>query len=168
MALYSDFVKEPEGEELIDIMELYRLLGLSGAIGSMDCTSVCYGRCPASLKWLYIGKDGYPTLSFQCVVDHNRKIHHVSEPFYGGTNDKTVTANDTFPCKVAAGYDAYGVPKLCKGAYLIVDGGYEKLGYLICPRPYPSTIQDVEWSEWLERVRKDVECTFGILKARWR
>lgn len=26
----------------------------------------------------------------------------------------------------------------------------------------------VMWSEWLESVRKDVECTFGILKARFR
>ena len=43
-----------------------------------------------------------------------------------------------------------------------------KLGYLICPRLYPPTIQDVKWSEWLESIRKDVECTFGILKARWR
>ena len=86
-------------------------------------------------------------------MDHNRKIHHVSEPFYGGTNDKTVTANDTFPCKVTAGmyrdveyvlYNAHGVPKLCKGRYLIVDGGYKKLGYLICPRSYPSTIQNDE------------------------
>ena len=67
-------------------------------------------------------------------MDHNRKIHHVSKPFYGGTNKKTVTANDTFPCKVAAGmyrdieyvlYNANGVPKLCKGGYLIVDGSYE-------------------------------------------
>ena len=64
LALYSDFVKEPQGEELTDIMEMYRLLGLSGAIGSMDCTSVSYGRCSASLKWPCIGKDGYPTLSF--------------------------------------------------------------------------------------------------------
>jgi hypothetical protein len=27
--------------------------------------------------------------------------------------------------------------------------------------------QEIRWSEWLENVRKDVECTFGILKGHW-
>jgi hypothetical protein len=26
----------------------------------------------------------------------------------------------------------------------------------------------IRWSQWLESMRKDVECTFGILKGRWR
>ena len=30
---------------------------------------------------------------------------------------------------------------------------------------YPSNIEDVKWSEWVESVCKDVECTSGILKA---
>lgn len=28
--------------------------------------------------------------------------------------------------------------------------------------------QEIRWSQWLESMRKDVECTFGILKGRWR
>ena len=27
---------------------------------------------------------------------------------------------------------------------------------------------EIRFSEWLESLRKDVECTFGILKGRWR
>ena len=27
---------------------------------------------------------------------------------------------------------------------------------------------DIRWSKWVESMRKDVECTFGILKGRWR
>ena len=30
------------------------------------------------------------------------------------------------------------------------------------------TRDEIRWSEWLESMRKDVECTFGILKGRWR
>ena len=26
----------------------------------------------------------------------------------------------------------------------------------------------IRWSEWMETMRKDVECAFGILKGRWR
>jgi hypothetical protein len=29
-------------------------------------------------------------------------------------------------------------------------------------------IDEIRWSKWLESMRKDVECTFGILKGRWR
>jgi len=27
---------------------------------------------------------------------------------------------------------------------------------------------EIRWSKWLESMRKDVECTFGIMKGRWR
>ena len=27
---------------------------------------------------------------------------------------------------------------------------------------------ETRWLEWIESIRKDVECNFGILKARWR
>ena len=29
-------------------------------------------------------------------------------------------------------------------------------------------IRETRWSQWLESMRKDVECTFGIMKGRWR
>jgi Plant transposon protein len=35
--------------------------------------------------------------------------------------------------------------------------------------PIKHTISRIDrlWSEWVEATRKDVECTFGILKSRW-
>jgi hypothetical protein len=65
-------------------------------------------------------------------------------------------------------YDETGIPRLCKGVYLIVDRGYEKEGHLMCPKAWPVEMKDVKWCEWLESCRKDVECTFGIIKERWR
>ena len=61
------------------------------------------GAMPPSLKWQCIGNEGYSTIAFQCVVDHTRRVLHVSDAFFGGTNDKTITANDSFPVRVAAG-----------------------------------------------------------------
>jgi hypothetical protein len=29
-------------------------------------------------------------------------------------------------------------------------------------------VNEIHWSKWLESTRKDTECTFGILKGRWR
>jgi hypothetical protein len=55
-----------------------------------------------------------------------------------------------------------------KGAYLIVDGGYHKWRDLQCPKKHSAVHRDIIWSEWLESVRKGVECLFGVLKGRFR
>ena len=36
------------------------------------------------------------------------------------------------------------------------------------PTKYPLNEEDTKWSKWLESVRNDVECFFGILKGRFR
>ena len=35
------------------------------------------------------------------------------------------------------------------------------------PSKHSSSIAEIRWSHWLESMRKDVECTFGILKKRF-
>jgi hypothetical protein len=37
----------------------------------------------------------------------------------------------------------------------------------MCPFKQPTSRPEILWSEWGESVRKDVECFFGILKARF-
>ena len=55
-----------------------------------------------------------------------------------------------------------------KGVYVIVNNGY--LQWLCTVPPFTITIDldEICWSKWLEGMRKDVECTFGVLKGRWR
>ena len=75
------------------------------------------------------------------VCAHTRRIHHVSRPFYGATNDITINYNDTYPREVMLGsvhqdrvfrtYDREGGFMLWKGAYLICDGGYPKCVSLV-------------------------------------
>lgn len=145
--------------------------------GSMDCTHVRLGKCPVELSEMCKGKEGYPSLVFQCVVGPNRRIFYTSDYFFGSNNDKTVTANDDLPKKIHRGllknvrgiiYDSENVPRVCKGGYFLVDGGYNKYPYLIDPLQTTCRYDERVWSEWLESVRKDVECTFGMLKNRFR
>ena len=90
----STFVKFPEQEELLDIMETYRMLGFPGAIGSVDCTHVRLNRCPNNLKWLCTGKEAYPSLSFLVIVNHFRQVLHVGNACFGASNDMTISRND--------------------------------------------------------------------------
>jgi hypothetical protein len=53
------------------------------------------------------------------------------------------------------------------GAYLICDGGYHRWRCLQAPIAHAYVYSEVRWSKWLESVRKDVECTFGIMKKRF-
>jgi len=54
------------------------------------------------------------------------------------------------------------------GAWLLVDGGYLPWSCTMCPLKSISSMKDTRWSRWAESMRKDVECTFGILKGRFR
>ena len=51
------------------------------------------------------------------------------------------------------------------GAYVIVDNGYLDWSCTIPPFGVSNNIDEIRWSKWLESMRKDVECTFGILKG---
>ena len=53
-------------------------------------------------------------------------------------------------------------------AWLLVDNGYLNWSNTIPPMKQTMFYKETRWSEWLESMRKDVECTFGILKGRWR
>jgi len=55
-----------------------------------------------------------------------------------------------------------------KVAYYVCDGGYHAWQELVAP--YKNQIDDARYSRWsanMESVRKDVVCTFGILKKRF-
>ena len=66
-------------------------------------------------------------------------------------------------------YDENGELQTYTGVYFLVDGGYGKIACLMDPIPFRTDLSEIYWSdsEFLESVRKDVECTFGILKMRW-
>jgi hypothetical protein len=83
--------------------------------------------------------------------------------FVTGIRDKKAYGQVTFQLM-----DTSGNISTETGAYLIVDGGYHKWRCLQCPYKHATEEGAVAWSEWVESVRKDVECTFGILKGRFR
>merc|ERR1712197_335341 len=53
------------------------------------------------------------------------------------------------------------------GAWFIVDNGYLNWSCTVPPMKNALSYKFIRMSEWLESMRKDVECTFGILKGRF-
>ena len=62
----------PIGDGMQAVVDTYTKLGLPGCVGSMDCTHVHWAQCPKYHKVECTGKEGFPTLSFEVVVDHSR------------------------------------------------------------------------------------------------
>ena len=57
--------------------------------------------------------------------------------------------------------------KYC-GCWLLVDNGYLNWSVTVPPMKSSLLRREIRFSEWLESMRKDVECAFGILKGRWK
>ena len=55
-----------------------------------------------------------------------------------------------------------------QGLWILVDGGYLRWSSTIPPFKMYKNAKEERWSKWAESMRKDVECTFGILKGRFR
>ena len=55
-----------------------------------------------------------------------------------------------------------------RGCYLIVDNGYLDWSVTVPPMKTTNLYSYLRFSNWIESMRKDVECAFGIMKGRWR
>lgn len=176
----KEHIRMPDKEEeLRHVQSLYEGKGLPGCVGSIDCVHVCWDCCPASLHSTCKGKDSVPTLAFEVVSSHTKKILHVSQYFWGTYNDKTIARIDPvfelFCDKNSIinrmqwkSLGADGTEKIHRGGYFICDGGYHKWACLMPPYKHQLPGSALEkWSKNVESVRKDVECVFGILKKHF-
>ena len=165
-------------EELEDTLQAYALVGLTGCVSSTDCTHVHWDRVPFGFAPNYVGKEKYPTLSFEVSCDRNKKILHVTIGHPGARNDISISKTDEYIQALCFG-DLYrgitftllgpdGEEVVVDRPYSVVDNGYPKVRGLQCPIKACTTLQEVAYSERAESVRKDIEGCFGVLKGRWR
>ena len=178
--LAKTLIRFPANEaEMRHVVGLFERVGHPGCVGSVDCVHIVWDKCPAGFLSACKGKEKLPTLAFEVVVSHTKKILSVSQFFAGATNDKTIARFDDAIKKVRGkdelmrnlkwnAVDRKGEKTEQMGGYFVCDGGYHAWKELICP--YKNQMEgcvEAKWSKNLESVRKDVECTFGILKKRF-
>eukprot|EP00961_Rhodomonas_salina_P007304 98627-Rhodomonas_salina.1 len=91
VTLYDEFIVTPTSKEQIDrVTSVYKMHGLPGCVGSIDCCHVPWENCPAMWRSLYQGKEGHPTISYELVADHCRSILATTPGHMGSWNDKTI------------------------------------------------------------------------------
>jgi hypothetical protein len=89
------------------------------------------------------------------------------DQFISGVQDGYLLQDNDFKL---LDYDHLGnvISMKYKGVYVIVDNGYLQWLCTVPPFTITSDMDEIRWSKWLESMQKDVECTFGIFKGRWR
>ena len=161
---------------------LFKLAGFSGCIGSSDGTHIGMLNCHS---WATINHKGpklnIPSRTYNTTVTHTRQILGTTFGHPATWNDKTIVLYDELLKGVKNGtlfedyefilfeYDSTGnIIEVCyKGVWFMVDNGYLSWSNTVPPLKDGLTYQQIRFSEWLESMRKDVECTFGILKDRF-
>ena len=162
--------------------KLFRQAGFNGCIGSTDATHVSMLNCAS---WASIGHKGFklsfPARSYNMTVSHSRMILGTTSGHPSTWNDKTLIQFDPLISKIKFGHvpedfefslferDTNGniVEVTYLGVWFIVDNGYLNWSRTIPPVKDAMSYETLRFSEWLESMRKDVECTFGILKGRF-
>ena len=122
-----------------------------------------------------------PARTYNVTVDHSRRILGSTTGHPGTWNDKTLVLFDDLICNVHHGklYEDYEFKLYEKdvngtvhqieyrGVWFMVDNGYLTWSCTVPPGTDCTTYELIRFSEWLESMRKDVECTFGIMKGRF-
>ena len=181
--LYKKWVLDPASNINISEREsIFRQAGFDGCIGSSDATHVAMLSCPYWAQNMHKGfKLHCPARTYNVTVDHTRRIIGTTLGHPGTWNDKSVVLFDDLLTKVNKGeiYNDF-VFKLYEkdsngnivqieysGVWFIVDNGYLSWSCTVPPENNGTTYAVIRFSEWLESMRKDVECLFGIMKGRF-
>jgi len=94
-SIREEYIFYPRTEaELERIMRRYELVNLPGAGGSIDVVHLKWSACPAGDFNRCKGKEGYPTVAFQCITGFDREILGVSSIQFGTRNDKHIVKID--------------------------------------------------------------------------
>ena len=182
--LYSKYVVTPRNyDEATSHIVEFEKAGFPGCVGSCDCTHIATEKCQYNLKNNHTGRNKKATTrTFNLTANHRRRILHSTRGGPGRWNDQTMVTYDRFITGMHEGtelsdiqfklfeYDGDGdvISRDYSGGYVIVDNGYHDWSVTVPPFSRTNDIQEIRWSKWVESMRKDVECTFGILKGRWR
>ena len=127
---------------------------------------------PMRQKQAHLGfKMSHTARTYNMTMNHRRRILSTTFGHPARWNDKTIAHFDYFMKGIQEGhifqdykFELYDYDDV----WLLVDNGYLNWPMTAPPFKRSTNRAEIRFSSWLESMRKDVECTFGILKGRWR
>ena len=165
-SIKDDYIYLPwNNSELHEVQSLYATVGLPGCCGSIDVVHIGWDACPSNLLHLYKGKESYPSIAYEVIVNQKRFIMAITVGHPGARNDKHICRLDDALRSIKEGwlgekewwsYNSVDNDSISinKGFYLICDGGYLRWPTLICPIKVSERY--IRLSKVIESTRKDV------------
>jgi hypothetical protein len=157
--------------------------GFHGCVSSTDATHVMLERVSHALHQSHTSFKVQGTArTYNLTVNHRRYILSSTTGHPCRWNNKTLQLFDGFLNDIYQGNILQDVEfelfernksgeitsRKYQGVWVMSDNGYLNCSITMPPMKNAVDIRQLRWSQWLESMRKDVECTFGILKGRWR
>ena len=182
--LWNKFVIKTKNDEDAQYnTKLFNSAGFPGCIGSVDGTHVVLECCA---DWSQNKHKGYklnkPSRNYNVTCNHMREFIGCTRGFPATWNNKTTVLYDDFTRGIYTGailpnyefelkeYDPEGniVSIQYQGVWLICDNGYLNWSTTVPPFKETNSFGHLIFSKWIESMRKDIECAFGILKGCFR
>ena len=150
--------------------------GFPGCIASWDCKHFPWKNCPMRLAGQHQGhaEGGKKTLILEAICDHRKYFWQVNFGDPGALNDINVLDRSSivgglisgdFSVKTTAPYSING--RMRDWSYFLVDGIYPEWSIFVSTFTNPIDPRKKSFAAAQERVRKDIECAFGILVQRF-
>ena len=164
----------PTDAERQSISRVMATKGFPGCLASWDCKHFNWKNCPLRLAGQYSGKEGKNTLILEAIADHRRYIWYANFGDAGSLNDINVLDKSSIVGAMLSGKLAMKSPDSCKingkerdWMYFLVDGIYPDLSIFVNTFSKPTESKKKKIAKQQEKVRKDIECCFGVLVSRY-
>ncbi|XP_049824700.1 putative nuclease HARBI1 [Aethina tumida] len=155
-----NFIKFPRvGEELQEVYRKFnRIANFPNVTGCIDCTHVPIKNPGGPHAELFRNRKRTFSINVQVVGGPNLEIYNIVARYPGSYHDSHIFNRSS----VKGMFQRRELP-----GYLLGDGGYPCLPYLLTPFRQPRTPREIRYSRAHIRTRNTVERLFGVLKRKF-
>jgi Plant transposon protein len=167
--------RSPTESEKAAINQVMTARGFPGCLGSWDCKHFVWKNCPMRLAGQHKGhaEGGKKTLILEALADHRRYFWQVNFGDPGCLNDinildKSSIVGALMTSDLSIKTEPYEINgNIRDWMYFLVDGIYPDWSIFVSTYTNPIDPKKRQFAVYQERVRKDIECAFGILVQRF-
>jgi hypothetical protein len=165
------YLREPNAEGIARLLEVAEQWGFLMMFDSIDCMHCEWEKCPTTLHGQFRGHHKKPTIILETVASYDRWIWHTFFGTPGSCNEINVLYRSPVFDNLTRG-SAPEVHFTVNGNdynmnYYLADCIYSPWTTLIIYYSSPQMNKQIHFVKEQSRYQKDVECTFGIMQAKY-
>lgn len=156
-----EYIRFPtEREELRTMKQkFFRVAGMPGIVGAIDCTHIKIKNPGGEHPALYINRKGFFSINVQIVCDADCRIMDIVARWRGSAHDSRI-------------WDACSLKRKFQDGtidgILVGDGGYAASSFLLTPLLNPNGPREERYNAAHIRTRNCIERLFGQWKSKYR